>query len=166
MIDPVFVAEFDAAELEREVADARRALKRQQQGAAAQLEQALARYRGDFLDGEPVSDWHIEHRDHLQRLYLEALMELGDACAREQRHTKAIEAYRRVLARDELHEEAVRALMRALANAGERSQALRVYQRFAERLREELDAEPDDETLELLQKLQEGASSGGVSVRA
>jgi predicted ATPase/DNA-binding SARP family transcriptional activator len=168
IVDPALVAEFDAAELEREVTSARRALKRQQLGAASQLEQALARYRGDFLDGEPVSDWHIEHRDRLQRLYLEALMQLGDEWSREQRHAKAVDAYRRVLARDELHEEAVRGLMRALADAGERSQALRVYQRFAERLRAELDAEPDDETRELLQRLQEGASSGGagLSVRA
>jgi predicted ATPase/DNA-binding SARP family transcriptional activator len=159
VIDPALVAEFDAAELEREVTAARRALKRQQQGAASQLEQALARYRGDFLDGEPVSDWHVEHRDRLQRLYLDSLMQLGDEWSREQRHAKAVEAYRRILARDELHEEAVRGLMRALADAGERTQALRVYQRFAERLRAELDGEPDEETLTLLQRLREGAGS-------
>ena len=33
--------------------------------------------------------------------------------------------------------------MRALADGGERSQALHVYQRFADRLRKELDAEPE-----------------------
>ena len=166
-VDPALVAEFDVAEFEREVTAARRALKRQQAGAAAQLEQALTRYRGDFLDGEPVSDWHVEHRDRLQRLYLESLMLLGDEWSREQRHGKAVEAYRRVLARDELHEEAVRALMRALAEAGERSRAMRVYQRFADRLRAELEAEPDPETKRVLERLQDGAvpirSSGGVA---
>jgi DNA-binding SARP family transcriptional activator len=39
------------------------------------------------------------------------------------------------------------------ARLGERSQALRLYQRFAERLRAELDAEPDDETVEAYERL-------------
>ena len=65
--------------------------------------------------------------------------------------------FRRVLARDELHEEALRALMRSLAEAGERSQALRAYRQFATRLREELEAEPEEETTELSEQLQTSA---------
>jgi DNA-binding SARP family transcriptional activator len=61
-----------------------------------------------------------------------------------------------VLARDELHEEALRALMRTLAESGERSQALRAYQRFADRLEKELEAEPEEETVELMEELQGG----------
>ena len=153
-VDPEALEEFDVPEFERDVAAARRALKRQQEGAGAQLEQALARYRGDFLDGEPMGDWHLEHRDRLQRLYVEALTDLGAHHAHEERHAKAAEAYRRVLARDELHEEALRALMSSLAEAGERSQALRAYGRFAERLRQELEAEPEEETTRLHERLQ------------
>ena len=151
-IDPGQV-ELDAIDFERDVTAARRELKRQSDGAAARLEAALARYRGDLLDGEPVGDWHLEHRDRLQRLYLDGLMELGAHHAREQRHERAAEVYRRVLTRDELHEDGVRSLMRALAQAGERSQALRSYQRFAERLRKELDADPEDETAALVEEL-------------
>lgn len=154
VIDPALVEEFDAELFERDVMSARRALKRQQESAAAQLEQALARYRGDFLDGEPVADWHVEARERLQRMYVDSLMELGAQHLREDRQAKAAEAFRRVLARDELHEEALRALMRALAEAGERSQALRVYRRFADRLRDELQAEPALETRRLSQQLQ------------
>ena len=156
-LDPALAAEFDVDDFEREVSDACRALRRQQQGAAAQLEQALRRYRGEFLDGEPVSDWHVEPRDRVQRLYLVALMQLGEEWSREQRYAKAVEAYRRVLARDELHEEALLALMKCHAAVGERSQALRVYRRFADRMREELEAEPDDETTSFFEKLQAGA---------
>ena len=54
--------------------------------APALLEQALARFRGDLLDGEPVGDWHLEHRDRLQRLYVDALMELGARLIKEERH--------------------------------------------------------------------------------
>jgi DNA-binding SARP family transcriptional activator len=153
-VDPSIVEDFDVTRFEREVSEARRALKRQEEGATAKLEQALARYRGDFLDGEPVGDWHVEHRERLQRIYVQALMELGAHHASEERHAKAAEAYRRVLARDELYEEALRALMRSLSDAGERSQALRVYRRFAERMRTELEAEPAKDTMRLFERLQ------------
>jgi DNA-binding SARP family transcriptional activator len=69
---------------------------------------------------------------------------------------KAAETYRRVLARDELHEEALLALMKSHAGMGERSQALRAYRRFADRMREELDADPDDETTSFFEVLQRG----------
>jgi DNA-binding SARP family transcriptional activator len=48
--------------------------------------------------------------------------------------------------------------MRSLAEAGERSQALRAYRHFAARLREELEAEPEEETLQLSEQLQASAS--------
>jgi DNA-binding SARP family transcriptional activator len=49
--------------------------------------------------------------------------------------------------------------MRAHARLGERAQALRYYQRFADRLRRELDAEPGDELMELFEDLKEGGVS-------
>jgi DNA-binding SARP family transcriptional activator len=154
-IDQSIVDEFDVGEFERDVVSARRAMLADQDGhaATARLERALERFRGDFLDGEPVGDWHLEHRDRFQRMYVDALMELGGRYAEEERHEKAAETFRRVLARDELHEEALRALMRSLAEAGDRSQALRVYQRFASRLREELQASPERETTQLTERL-------------
>jgi DNA-binding SARP family transcriptional activator len=153
-VDPAVLREFDVAAFEREVAEARQALARGEAGAAAALERALERYRGDFLDGEPAGDWHLEHRHRLQRLYVDALMTLGAHHTAEERHARAADAYRRVLARDELHEDALRALMLAHARLGERSAALRLYRRFADRLREELDAEPDRETAALYERLQ------------
>jgi DNA-binding SARP family transcriptional activator len=153
-LDPAVIDEFDVQLFEREVADARRALERREEGASAKLEHALARFRGDFLDGEPVGDWHLEIRDRLQRIYADALMELGARLAAEERHAKAAEAYRRVLARDELHEEALVALMKCHAAVGERSQALRAYRRFADRLKAELEAEPDGDTRAYFEELQ------------
>src|SRR4029453_9884101 len=43
-VDPAVIAEFDVAEFEREVAAARRALKRREQGAVSSLERAVARF--------------------------------------------------------------------------------------------------------------------------
>jgi DNA-binding SARP family transcriptional activator len=158
MVDPSVVGEFDVAEFERELAAARRMLKRQEEGAVAALEQAVQRFRGDLLDGEPAGDWHLEHRDRLQRLYGDALMELAARVTREERHAKAADVYRRILARDDLHEEAVCALMECHVKLSERAQAMRVYQRFVERLAKELDADPDQDTTELFDRIRAGNS--------
>jgi DNA-binding SARP family transcriptional activator len=155
-VDPDVLAEFDVLEFEREVANARRALKRREDGAVASLERAVVRFRGDFLDGEPAGDWHLEHRDRLQRMFVDALMELGDVHASENRTAKAVDAFRRLLARDDLNEDATRALMRCYGRVGERSQALKLFQRFSERLKKELDAEPEDETKELYDDIKLG----------
>jgi predicted ATPase/DNA-binding SARP family transcriptional activator len=147
------IESFDVTAFERDVAAAKA------EPSVATLEQAVARYHGDFLDGEPAADWHVEHRDRLRRMYVETLMTLGAAQAAEDRHAKAADAYRRVLARDELHEEAVLALMRAHAAQGERAQAVRVYDRFAARLRNEMEAKPRAETFAFCEQLREGSSA-------
>jgi predicted ATPase/DNA-binding SARP family transcriptional activator len=152
-VDAAVLRKFDATMFEGAVQSARRALKRKEAGAVAGLERALAIYRGEFLDGEPVGDWHLETRDHLQNLAMEGLMALGAAQVEEDRHARAVETYRLVLARDELHEEALRALMAAHAAMGDRTLALRAYQRFAERLKRELESEPSRETRALFERL-------------
>jgi len=42
------------------------------------------------------------------------------------------------------------------AALGETSQALRAFRRFADRMREELDAGPDDDTTAFFERLQQG----------
>ena len=157
-VAPDALEHFDVREFEQEVVAAQRSLHRREEGAVGRLERTLRLFRGDFLDGEPVGDWHLGHRDRFQRLFVEALMSLGSHLAGDERHAKAAEAFRRVLARDELHEEAVQALIRCHAALGERAQALRVYRRFSELLRRELEAEPDRETSRLAQRLQDGVA--------
>jgi DNA-binding SARP family transcriptional activator len=88
-------------------------------------------------------------------MYIDGLMQLGALQTAEERPSKAAEAYRRVLARDEFHEEALVALMRCHAAVGERTQALRIFARYVERLRKELDCEPGSEASELAAELQQ-----------
>ncbi len=47
--------------------------------------------------------------------------------------------------------------MECHSKLGERAQAMRVYQRFAERLNKELDAEPDEETTKIFERIRSGA---------
>jgi predicted ATPase/DNA-binding SARP family transcriptional activator len=153
---PSALAEFDALAFDREVCDAMRAVQRGQPGALAQLEQALEHFRGDFLDGEPAGDWHVQHRDRFQRLYVDGLMLLGDTLAQDARHARAADAYRRVLARDDLHEGALQALLRCQAAMGERSQIVRTYRTFADRMQRELESAPDEDTVALYESLVRG----------
>lgn len=153
-VAPTLIGAFDVWQFERSLDAAFTALRRQSDDAATHLEQALALYRGDLLDGEPAGDWHLEFRGQLQRRNVEGLMALGALYGRSGRPAKAIETYRRVLARDEMSEEALRALMQAYAQRGERAQALREYQRFAERLMRELRVQPSGETQRLAAGLQ------------
>ena len=155
-LDPSLVAEFDAARFELEINSARAALKRSDAGAVNAMERALALFRGDFLDGEPAGDWHLEFRDHFQRLFVDGLMELGSRLEEEGRASRAAEAYRRVLARDELHEAAVVALMRTHAQVGERAKCMRIYERFADRLHNELGAKPNEEMRKIFSTVQQG----------
>lgn len=157
-VDPALVASFDAIYFEQAVTDARRALKRKQDSAIQALEQALDSYHGDFMDGEPAGDWHLEHRDRLQLLYVEGLMALGDALMAEDRCRRAAEAFRRVLARDELHEAALQALLRCHVVLGERAQGAKVYRTFADKLQRELESEPEPETVALFEQLSRGSA--------
>lgn len=152
-VDPGLCVDFDAATFEAEV---RAALRDGGAGrdAGERLAAALALYRGDFLEGEVVGDWHQEIRDRLLRLYVEALLARGGLLMDAERFAEAAEALRSVLARDPLHEEACRRLMTCHARTGERVQALRLYENLSVLLRDELGTGPDEETIELYERLQ------------
>ena len=106
-----------------------------------------------------MGEWHLEHRDQLQRRYVDALMDLGARHLKEERHERAAEAFRRVLVRDGLHEQALQELMRCHVALGERPQALRLYRQYANRLRAEFETEPRVDTVRLFERLKQGAGA-------
>ena len=69
-INPRLAVEFDGLQFEAELRAARAAFAKTED--AAPLARALARYRGDFLEdaGAEAGDWHLEHRERWQRLYV------------------------------------------------------------------------------------------------
>ena len=68
-INPRLAVEFDARQFEAEVRAARVALAKT--GDATPLARALQRYKGDFLEGVEVGDWHLEHRERWRKLCVE-----------------------------------------------------------------------------------------------
>jgi DNA-binding SARP family transcriptional activator len=147
-LDPSLKTQFDVEQFEKEMA---RGLKTVTAGDA--LMTGLARYRGDFLEGEAAGDWHLEYRERLQRLYIDGLNLQAGRWLEAGQLSEAVYACRRILARDEIHEEAWRRLMTCYARAGERAQALRAYQHLADLLKREFDAEPDAATRAVLKEI-------------
>ncbi|HEY0153149.1 MAG TPA: BTAD domain-containing putative transcriptional regulator [Longimicrobium sp.] len=154
-INPELRVFFDAAAFEREVPSALRELE-SGPDAVARLESALALYRGDFLEGESVGDWHLSFHDRLRRLYVDALSALADAQMRRAEYARASETLERLVLKEDLDEDAHRRLMTALAHAGRRDRAMRHYERLTTLLRRELDAEPEEETILLFDEIRGG----------
>jgi len=119
------------------------------------LEEALALYRGDLLEG-CYDDWCLAERERLQLLLLRVLKRLQ----RHYRHCEAFEAAisygHRLLALDPLQEDVHRELMRCYVEAGQRPLAVEQFQRCRETLREELHIEPMPETWRLYRRIRGG----------
>jgi len=129
-------------------------------GEAAQapsaLEDAVGLYRGEFLEDFSEGDWFRPRRELLAARYVDALLRLGRAAFEDEQFGLAVQWFERILARDGYHETAHRELIRALVRLGERTRAVRHYEAFVERLREELSAAPDPETVHLAERVRRG----------
>ncbi|HNS03046.1 MAG TPA: BTAD domain-containing putative transcriptional regulator [Anaerolineae bacterium] len=141
----------------RDLLHASGGLPRQQR--ADTLRQALALYRGDFLEGFYVrdapdfEDWALFERVQLRELALngwdaliDLLLTLGD-------YRGAVDASGRLLAMDPWREEAHRQRMTALARSGQFSAALAQYQTCRAVLHREFEAEPSAETNALYERI-------------
>jgi TolB-like protein len=123
-------------------------------GTPDSIEQAMALYRGDLLDGISIRDdafehWLLVERQRLRGLLEEALATLMARALAAGERGRAEAAARRLLTLDPLREAAGRALMQLHAERGEAAQALRLYETLRERLQQELGAKPEPETTRL-----------------
>jgi DNA-binding SARP family transcriptional activator len=129
--------------------------------ARGALGEAVALYRGPFLDGFFVKDagefehWVELHRGRYARQILEALATLATEAARRADLQQAIAWYRRAAELDPLAPTIALELVRALAAAGDRPGALRHARQHAEALKSELDMPADPRLLSLLESLKQ-----------
>lgn len=138
------------------------------------LDEAVALYRGDFLENFPVTDsdvfehWMITWRQRLREDVTGALVALAAMHAAQDDVDAAIGALRRLVEIDPLHEEGQRNLMSLLWRSGSRTAALAQYSHHESVLDEELGIEPEDETTALYEAIREGPAGGdpGSSWRA
>ena len=122
-----------------------------------EFDHILALYKGDYLRDDLYEDWAQRRRDRLRRLYswlLENAAKLALANAQGQRAGEYLQA---LLERNSADEQTHRQLMLVFARMGRRSDALNQYLLLRAALREELDANPLPETVDLYNRIQAGS---------
>jgi len=123
------------------------------------LEEAVALYQGDFLEGFGLrdsvayDDWQFFQAEELRQELASALQRLVRGHSAHGDLRAALPYARRWLALDPLHEPAHRQLMHLYAETGQRSAALRQYQECVRILSEELDLAPAEETSALYEQI-------------
>ncbi|MEN8261596.1 MAG: BTAD domain-containing putative transcriptional regulator [Pseudomonadota bacterium] len=146
-LDPTAMA-VDVATFEQLIED----------GAPAAIEQAMALYGGDLLDGISVrdpafQDWLLIERQRLRGMMEEAAAKLMRSGVAAGASKQAAAVARRLLALDPLREEACRTLMQIHADQGETAQALKLFEALREQLHRELGVTPESETTKLYEAI-------------
>jgi DNA-binding SARP family transcriptional activator len=119
---------------------------------------AEALYGGDFLEEDIYEDWATSERDRLREGYLTILERLSRYYFDRTDHGTCAVFCRKALDVDPCRERAHRLLMRSYVEQGQSYLALRQYHLCAEKLREELDVSPSEETTFLYQDIQAARS--------
>jgi DNA-binding SARP family transcriptional activator/predicted ATPase len=131
-------------------------------GNLSGLEEAVALYRGSFLEGFSLKDspafedWSLLTRERLQRQVLAALHRLAGYYEQRGEYERACEVAWRQVELEPWQEEAHQQLMRLLALSDQRSAALAQYETCRRLLAEELGVEPAAETTRLYEQIRDG----------
>ena len=124
-----------------------------------QVEEALALYRGELLEGFHLSGcleferWLEDERRRLKQRAAEAAWSLAQQALAGGRMAEAARWGRRALALSPYDEGVVQRVIELLDRAGDRAGAIREYEAFAKRLREDHEAEPAPETTALIESV-------------
>src|SRR5690348_2031939 len=132
-------------------------------------EEALDRYRGDFLDGVFVSDaleferWVERERARLRDRAALAAWGLAEARERSGDAAGAIALARRAVELSPDDEPAIRRLIALYDRTGDRAGAARTYDAFARRLAEDHDVAPTAETAALMDAVRRRTEGSGAA---
>jgi len=128
-----------------------------------QLSQAVALYRGEFLEDFHVRDapffeeWVTNERERLWQMARQALLRLINHHIQQRNYTAGIACANLLLKPEPWSEEAHQQLMRLLALSGQRAAALAQYERCSQALNDEFGVPPSDETNALYDQIESGA---------
>ncbi len=130
----------------------------------AALEDAVALYRGDLLDGFHIGghafqDWLGVERQRLREQAVTAMTRLLDHHAEAGNNESAVRLATRLISLDPLREDVHRRLMQLYARQGRPAAALKQYRTCRELLRRELAVAPEPETDALYRQIGQRRSS-------
>lgn len=133
------------------------------------LEQAVALYRGAFLDriqlpdSEAFEAWVMLNRQRFHEFVVNACMALVTHYEHQHNYQKVQHYVQRQLQLEPWNESAHQCLMRILAQCGRRTAALKQYDRCCQILEQELATEPEPATIELWEAIRLGRFPGRAS---
>ena len=125
------------------------------EAAIPYYQQAVAFYKGEYLQELPYAEWCSEERERLLALILRTADRLARTLIAKKNWEEAIEVCHFILGRDNCWEQAYRLMMIAHNQLSNRAKALRIYQRCEERLHKELGVQPSASTIALHRAIQE-----------
>jgi predicted ATPase/DNA-binding SARP family transcriptional activator len=131
-------------------------------GTTADLERAVALYRGPLLEG-CLEEWAPQERIGREQDCLSALGKLAEAALAAGDPAGATGYWRRAVAIDPLSDGVRQGLMEALSRSGDTNAALQVYREFVHLLRSDPTGAPDAQTSALYQRLREEARQRAAS---
>lgn len=130
------------------------------------LEQAVALYRGAFLDriqlpdSEAFEAWVMLNRQRFHEFIVNACAALVTHYEHQHNYQKAEHYVQRQLQLEPWNESAHRCLMGILAQCGRRTAALKQYDRCCQILEQELATEPEPATIALWEAIRSGTFPG------
>jgi DNA-binding SARP family transcriptional activator len=137
----------------RQAAERAFALPPSEEAAAREaLEEAVALYQGDLLEGF-YDDWALAARERLHDIYLNVRRRLAALYKRAGDYERALEHILVVVAADPLQESGHREAMRLYQRLGRPYAALRQFERCRQVLAEELGLDPEPETVALAREI-------------
>ena len=134
------------------------------------LEEAVAEYRGPFLDGFYLSDapefeqWLDAERAHLERRYTGALEQLALTAEATHDHATAVRWWRKLAETDPVSSKNAIGVMRGLMSAGDHAAALQYAQHYEEVVAQELGTSVGPAVANLVAEVREKTKTGRVGV--
>ena len=113
----------------------------------------------DFDDLPELAEWLREQRRHWQEQCAAALAAAAARCEDEGAVARGLVYAQRLVESDPLAEHGQRRLMRLHYLRGDRAAAIAAFERFEQRLKDELGTRPSAETIELLATIERGAAA-------
>jgi len=141
-----FAYRIDTEQFDRFIADGEAARRERDFDRCIGLyEQAVALYRGDFMQGS-YDDWVEEQRSYYREQYLRMLESLAGVAEKKQEFVRAMDLAQRILRDDPFREDIHCLVMRAQAALGNRVAVKEQYEALRALLKKELGVEPAMQT--------------------
>ncbi|WP_307065395.1 BTAD domain-containing putative transcriptional regulator [Alkalibacillus filiformis] len=113
------------------------------------LVKGLTLYDGDYLAHRRTSDWVVSERERIQVQYLQAAEKLAQIATRLEEYELCLRWCFKILQIDQTWEEAYRLIMYSYDRQNNRPQAIKWFKKCQSVLKEELDIEPTQATIDM-----------------